>query len=759
MPTKTIDLYSANKARPVLAHKVYAKLNWGDAWEEKTGVFCTNATWACAPNFPEATLHYRYGLGRLNENSATTLWNEIDLPTLAYVKIVFRARKLDVDETEEDMIWVGVAGRLVDEVFGRGDTPGSPAPTGPLDIVQQPVDAGIQNINCVGLEWILQQHTIHDSWMDGWTSATHLVDRLKRVTTALVFGINKTTTKVVMPLATQPDVYVFNNGNRSLAQSTTWTIADALNHLLTFQVPRVSNDLADAAAWATVWTLDDTAGVIPADEATGLNVDGETMWSVVSRLVPRQRARGWYVGLNSTEDVIQIKTFSYLATALTLPDATTIPANLNKYDLAVNQDYGSSLSVSTDAFAKFDRVVARGGPLVTMWTSELKRETGETTPTVPSISGLLFAAARMVKRTAQWLGLDAGRLTRFTVGPAIRSAAAGAPHMDAIEAADGIPTPPLTQPSVLSCPAWNMRILSTIPVGREATYDGTTVPASAADLDIRDGIPPQVWIQPYLYEDGDYRQSSALANLNIINGAAATQGAVSPIRRVGGPYAIIPTDRPNGEYEITSGGAHFATAFPSLSFTAAPTSDEQEFTVWTHSSTVTTVLTKRSTIAAVYVTLASDFGGQRIEVTATAAGTPPTDLIRTKVIDCGNKFQLHMAAKNTIIDAQAHATISGQRKPVLQGEVDILRDDREALRKAAEMALEWYSQDRRAVSFSTSFLTSDIQIGHLVTKILSGSREITVNSVVTSISLSQEINTGMQRVSYELAHAEMDLYP
>jgi hypothetical protein len=765
MTAYKIDLYQNNRVRDVLPHRVFARSKWSDPWEEKPGVFCTMASWAASPNLPEATLHYRYGLGRQEGDSETSTWAPFDLPALAFVKIVFRARALDENETEGDVEWYGVAGRLVDQMAGRADNPASPDPTGPVDIVQQPVDMGVQTIHCVGMEWLLQQHQIHDSWVR-WTTGTWDVVRNTR---ALAFGQNREPQRRPMgdPIL-QPSTYVFASGFRTLDECSQWFLADVAEYLLTWQVPRTDySDPDDPDTWPVKWKLVDPDVVVPTKLARGLEVDGETTWSVLNRIIPRFRARGWrtVVNSNGTEDVVEVRPFSYLQTSLSLPDSTSAPGNTRQYTLATNLDYGTSLSIATDAFAKYDRVVARGGPYVMMWTQVLERQAEqEYTSAIPDTTGLLHFAARMVRRVRQYFGADGGRLTRFIVDKFSRRGTSSNPingagtfpigwPVDSVVAAG---TYPPSSSIYVACPAQNMRVLPTIPITSGGTYTATTPPADAATLDIRDGSPPQVFILPTYRSDGTLNATGATAT--VVNGAAAAQ-ATSGMQRVGGPYSLLPVDDHSGAHELFSSGPNLAQAWTGSSlgrrFGGTPTAHETEFVIETTGSAGAT----RSTVHEVYTTIASDFGGQRLEIAVDVGAADPGTIVRTKVLDCGSAYQLHVAAKHTIVGVENHGTIPGDQKPVITSDPIILRDDRDELEAVAQAALAWYRQERRAVAFATSYLTTTIQVGDMVTEMVAGDSAVTVNSVVTQITLSQDIGGGVQRVEYSLAHAEMDLFP
>jgi len=354
MPTPTITIPDVQNVE-VLGQKVWAKVNWADDWEEKENVYCTNVQFSASPTIGSATLHYRYGRGK-NPDGAFADHAPFTLPNLAYVRIELTVNDIENDTTKE-IYWYGVAGRLVDNRGGsdRMNTEDPP----------EPVPFGTQEITCAAIEWLLDRQAIKTSWQE--TSATsNAADELFRAIAFNNGGMpNRSDTKTVPDQATTTGGTtspVFAANAETAANTKYWSTLDIVRYLLAFHSP--IDSVSGVPIGFNVGDLVSTP--IPNEDKPTIEAEGLTVYGLLTRLIPRQRALGFRFEISDdafdagSAAYFSLHCFTFAAATITLPEASEIPANDDVIDLEIAADRHQNVVTYSDAFSKYHRVTARG---------------------------------------------------------------------------------------------------------------------------------------------------------------------------------------------------------------------------------------------------------------------------------------------------------------------------------------------------------------------------------------------------------------
>jgi hypothetical protein len=117
-------------------------------------------------------------------------------------------------------------------------------------------------------------------------------------------------------------------------------------------------------------------------------------------------------------------------------------------------------------------------------------------------------------------------------------------------------------------------------------------------------------------------------------------------------------------------------------------------------------------------------------------GEPPDEL-RVLDIDAGDTFHLDYCVPDTVVgvDPETGALIRSTSG-------GFINDDRPQLRSLAKLAWQWYSRTRKALSFRTKTITSELRIGDYVSQVNETYNVNTVNTVITRIELDVPYSEG-----------------
>lgn len=128
---------------------VYLKRNWNSTWTLYPEVHCSEAVWCLSPTMPTATLIYDYGFVKGFGTSYPAITRKLDVVGW-YVKVMMQTDTV-VDTWNT---WYGTVGHVEDEHRGIVTHSGAPLAT------------GRQTIHCYGLEKLLDNDYLAESYVD-----------------------------------------------------------------------------------------------------------------------------------------------------------------------------------------------------------------------------------------------------------------------------------------------------------------------------------------------------------------------------------------------------------------------------------------------------------------------------------------------------------------------------------------------------------------------------------------------------------------
>ena len=235
---------------------------------------------------------------------------------------------------------------------------------------------GEQSFTAFGLLRLLEQEVIDTSWVDtsGSTTSVSSAASLYEVPTGLPFN-------------TDPGGQFVRRGNRSQAtidgsyvfswqarDADVWTAYDAVGYLLRWQSPK-----QNTGAVANVWRLN--ADVDSLDwYDIDLPTNGKTVKSVIDALIPRQRAVGYWVSYDNTNDQIVLNVFTFSNVDIALPNGQTLEANPNQRSL--NFEFALDVTeavISETDLSKYHRIIARGDRRTNTFTARIQTSPSPTT--------------------------------------------------------------------------------------------------------------------------------------------------------------------------------------------------------------------------------------------------------------------------------------------------------------------------------------------------------------------------------------------
>lgn len=727
MPVTPVDIEIPDVRNvDVLSQSVWAKTEWDADWEEKTNVYAENVTFAASPSIGSAKLRYRYGRGRQNGDAAFAFYDEFTLPNLAYVQIRLVVNDIENDTTKT-IYWYGVAGRIVNK---RG---GADAFTGEGE-AKEYKPFGVQEIECVSLEWLLSAHQITHSWYRQSSSAITALESL----VAYDFNPNGRPNRSVDDTIDHPDGSTLNQTTAVFAHDTEtpefWSTLDIVKYLLNYQTP---NDYS--TTYPMVWRLKSGSDAfLPDGDQPRIECEGHNTLSILKRLIPRQRGIGFFVTLSddSTSPAqppkVELNVFSFADATITLPDSSTIDENPDQINLTISGDRTNDVITYEDAFSRYHQILARGrkvcycfhipydvdGDPVNStggrgWDSSLQAyyENGyysaSDLPTAADITkveeykrkfrdGQTFREVfRRYRLGNNWLGKPHG---------------ASEPYV--ITDPDDLTTK--DQYSIR-----NLRVLPFLPmyVGLDYETASPTVP---------DGFDDSNLMEPFIFME-DWQKSEWVYGHQIqhTNDLESYDESASPnTLKYNVSIDLTPVD---GEFAAIDVNVHGAPQLP----------DSHGWTKYNFFATVAV------------------FGERYCEKYAFAADVSTVDQVLEKVIYFGDEYRLDIVAKGAVVRIEDNNIVQADASR-------IIRDDREKLETLAERALAWYGTDRQAITYTTSYLNSDIALGVLIKNLSEPAGDVELNTVVTQVEFNFPVSInsqpGVPKMTFQTNAAELDVY-
>lgn len=339
MPSLTLE---SQINRTVGQCRVYLKDNWGGAWVQYERVYATELTWSLAPSMPVATLMHFYGYVKDEWSTQYIARSKLDVNGW-YVKV-----ECDYNTDPVDTVsWHGIVCQVEDTHEGL------------VTVDSLPRATGTQVLHCYGLEKLLDTEHIHESAVDVGDPAV--------IWSALPVTFNRDNFPNRAELSRFPGMTpVFDGTSHGFGGNTRhwWSTTTIVRYLLAWGTPKTN-----FAQHLTriPYELYDWHGLLPSTDHPVLDQEGQTVLSLLHRLIDRRRLRSFYLSVDdtTTPHTIRLEPVAWNVTDIftpTITDFEKIKGAHPLMHLTVNFDSSQSTSVVVRAseVAKYDRVIVRG---------------------------------------------------------------------------------------------------------------------------------------------------------------------------------------------------------------------------------------------------------------------------------------------------------------------------------------------------------------------------------------------------------------
>ncbi len=760
----------------ILSHTVYAKTNWADNWEEKKHVFCTSATWSAAPTMGSAEMYYRYGPGifPLNDVDRFDWLQPFELPALAFVRIDFEVATLpdNTIQTNNPTIttrsWYGVVGTLVDSFLGSDHEINN---GGAITYVRQ----GVQTLNAIGLEWLLDRQYVNRSW--AWNDA-----RNSLVTNRIGYGFNIVANKLAknrskFPSASLPNqlspVFQFDPfGDAGTNAPEYWSSQDIVNYLLAFHMGRGVNDQV-----TMLWRIEDPNNVIRTDDRPMIASESVRVWQILNQLISRNRGIGFYLRVVDDAIVfnpqvaIELVPFSLSAEdiVLTGPDGqpleNRLPANPNRKVIDTTRDRTcGSISVINDSFSQYDAVEVLGAKAVHCFSltfqaegskTYLEKAWSDTIGTEYETGGELetyFPPPDEIADRQRWSAEFRGRPEYKDVWR--RFAITSTEYRDQVYSWTGSPVfpdydSPDTNPDGInrSVSYSNLIVLPDVPLFADFNYTSLETMA----------IPDQNIFN-------EFQRPMVFVNLDS-NDDSVSSGSVLAQRWANGESLLLSKDI---EAETETQNFHLALHIQAPGIPARfdiavhgqpqhVLSSDYPWKSWDPEIGHVSLDPDKFLVT---IAVEADYRCRVLYYGDSQAPGSDESLLRTRTIFAGDDYRFDLIIEGTVFGVRDGDLRTAQS-------TFAVRDDRDRLKQIAEVAWVWYGGTRRSIDFQTQFITDALDVGDMITGIVvdrnasgGSSNDVEINTTITSIAITSQV--GEQTVSppvikYKTEFAELDL--
>jgi hypothetical protein len=686
----TID-FGSKQRRAVGNQRVYLRQKWQDAWTPYLNLHATEVTWCLSPSMPSATLQWDYGWVKGLYDRFPYVAQKLDVSGW-YVKIVMETDVLLGTENT----WYGVIEDQEDEHGGIVSKDGIS------------VASGQQTLHCFGMEKLLDQEYLSESWVDTGL-ASPLVVQLP-----IVFnrgGRPNRNDRVFDHYYYAFEGQQLTPGGTLRPKAQWWSTFDICDYLLHWATPKESFRTRNRRVLFVLENVKESTP-LPTKDRPVVEQEGQTVLSILNRLIDRRRLRSFYVTVDETQtlpdtpprNIVTVKVVAWNKDTIDteIPDADIIKPNRNVVSLKYDRNESTTSVLRKTRLHRYDRVVCRGARRTSTATFfyDASVEAPILTAAWSSAEETAYGAA--ASGVAGYAGWDS--LKKKQRNLEVR----GSEELSAVYSWFKLPD------------TWTQTVIAAdaatvYPVFVDGGHDAVAVPQDIHEVQFEQQLP--------LYEHVDY------AGAIIANGTAADP----PINVYRNPLIVfkVPTDA-----RYVAGDA-IATLSES---TANPVGNGKNFRwsatcrVHPESRTLEVKVSgepqhviAETAFALVKLTADRDLGdfdyqGKEMLVTATlldnryAEGKYPDDgsgdstLIDEQfgyVIYAGDEYRQDYVVPDTVVDVDADGAI-------VKSTGGYVRDDTPTLAALARVAYEWWHQERIILSLQTSQLTSAIQVGYLI---------------------------------------------
>lgn len=705
---------------------VYLRARWYEEWQEVDGLWCESAEWTVAPTMPTAELRWRYGYVLLPGSAEFAARFRIERPRY-YAKIVFENASGEYPEWSRE--WYGVIELEAEDIQGPRLIVGAGGGTFYRT-------TGINKFIAYGMESLLDSHYVTSSRVG---AGAQIVKR------AITFNhhIDKTGEGNRSTGNTPGGPYVFHH---EPAGGDEWSTANIVEYLLHYHTPRKTLNHADVP-----FVLGpNAADALPQFDEPELAAEGKTTRELMNVLLSRQRLLGYYVDVDEEANQVRLRPFTYTAEDIVL---SSLPfayytANPNQKILATEKDRTCGLIVKRSTADQFDRVVARGAR---------RTSTGSFSFTESTLAkGWPIALEQEYEAGAS------------TAGDYPAAGDIGERDYRNTEARKADKFKSVYSRFVLP-PDWGGY------VGDGETLADQVLMPSDADEDTPESLAP---------EDLRFRKTTVL-----LDGHDYSDGRLSGTKIGDGPFDELPPIVLFRRYDWQAGNRVYRET-EKVSVTAAMAeAGVGEDELWSARVEVSADGSLMLDVDGMQHWIAkTDFARlpgldpepladfREMIVTATvewsqfSEASYPDDLPfnvdapRELLILAGEQFRCDYLAPGTVVGLDpADGTLE-------RSYGGYIKDDRLKLLSIARQAYEWYTINRRAITYDTRTITGDLQLGDFILSLgdpdFAGDIQTEeVNSVVTSIRLTMQVHEGdamagglppAPSIRYETGYGELD---
>jgi hypothetical protein len=321
--------------RTVRKYRVYTKELWFNDWTEQTSLFVDTCAFETAPNISQASMHYNFG--RVMREGTVT--HDVSAP----LEIVGHFVKIEIDQGDAPAKkWIGT---ITDETQDRH-----------ANMSDRRLKTGIQYLRALGFEYLLSRQFVYQSKTSFYPDYIKRGIPFNRGGASQFDGLGSPQDGTGNKRPTDNEF----EGNYAQIGADKWTAGEIVDYLLANFAPKSADDLV-----AVRFILSDEGFALLDALTPSLPTDGRSVKELLDQLIDRRRLMSWYLDFDDADQCI-VNVFTLNPALFTLPDGTVIPRNDNTKTYHFDDAPGSLVRVllTRDATQKYDRVIARGEPVI-----------------------------------------------------------------------------------------------------------------------------------------------------------------------------------------------------------------------------------------------------------------------------------------------------------------------------------------------------------------------------------------------------------
>ena len=679
------------------SHSVYTKPTWSDVWEFKFNLYCDQFKHVASPDITQAILTYQYGDVLGHDESVFSERDKLDL--IGQFVMV----EIDVSEELETPRWFGVIVEADNDLWGFDK------------------QAGRQQFVALDLTILLERQTIQTSYVE--TGDDNISKEINRGI-GFNLGGGQSVNREATPNGggTGDTVPLFK---KTLKDAVLWNSYEMLIYLLKFHSP-----VDEAGSERIDIELRGQLDFLTARRPT-LRTHGRTLKDLIDELVSRTRLQGWtlevdYKG-NTAPDEVFLKVFNFNAEDITMPNGDVLDANDAQSSTETSLRSDLATIIRTSGLHTYSRVVCRSerrGTVMTIGAGDslLERDWDTTTLQGEYQVGASGSTAYANATTAlEKMDLNEAyrkderfeRVWRFFRVPTDWDGLIASEPTNPTLKADGTPDTEQT-------PFWQvgLRFQRYLPLLTDNDYSSlppTDAPPGDSKSQVR---------RPFaVIKEGSRYYYLHNLNPGFTNGTEREWSA--SLRMQDDQLGII----------CHVGGSH-QHALGLSDFTPVDAVDTAD------SGANIKALNWADIAATVYLQW-----DEQVRSAWPEGDDSLFEFSRTLYIDVAG-YRLDYLMRNTVLG------INDEGQTVKAGDAGFIRDDRAELLNLARLAYEWYSRERKAITFRIENLGTIWRVGEMVSTINEGHPgEVEVNAVVTEVSY--DLVNGVQTVKTD--YGELDV--